>query len=275
MSNHTCLNCNVKFQNADIQREHYKTDWHRYNLKRRVAELAPITAEDFQKRVIQQRAADEVAQQAVSLYCNVCRKEFISEKSYENHLNSKKHRENAERTEKKTQLLGDQDDTQMKVSAQKTIASTARGTDADDDGGEIEEVDSDEWCEDTENPIENNDCIFCPHHSEDLVENVKHMSVAHSFFVPDTEYIIDLEGLLVYLGEKVTRDFICLWCNDRGRTFYSLDAVRKHMVDKGHCKMLHEGLALAEYAEFYDYSSSYPDHVSSRIDVQCKSKYWR
>lgn len=57
-------------------------------------------------------------------------------------------------------------------------------------------------------------------------------------------------------------DYICLWCNDHGRTFYSLDAVRKHMKDKGHCKMLHEGLALAEYSEFYDYSSSYPDNVS-------------
>lgn len=55
---------------------------------------------------------------------------------------------------------------------------------------------------------------------------------------------------------------MCIWCNERGRTFYSLDAVRKHMTDKGHCKMLHEGLALAEYAEFYDYSSSYPDNVS-------------
>lgn len=57
-------------------------------------------------------------------------------------------------------------------------------------------------------------------------------------------------------------DFICLWCNEKGRTFYSLDAVRKHMNDKGHCKMLHEGIALAEYADFYDYSASYPDHVS-------------
>lgn len=34
------------------------------------------------------------------------------------------------------------------------------------------------------------------------------------------------------------------------------------MLDKGHCKMLHEGEALAEYAEFYDYSSSYPDNES-------------
>lgn len=258
MSNHTCLNCNVKFQNADTQREHYKTDWHRYNLKRRVAELPPVTAEEFQKRVIQQRTADEQAQQPISLYCNACRKEFITDKSYENHLNSKKHRENAE---KNAEILGGQSDISMNGVGQKNknVVIEDIGDDGEDAG--IEEVDSDEWNEDTENPIANNDCIFCVHHSDDLVENVKHMSVAHSFFVPDTEYIVDLEGLLMYLGEKVTRDFICLWCNDRGRTFYSLDAVRKHMTDKGHCKMLHEGLALAEYADYYDYSSSYPDHV--------------
>lgn len=261
MSNHTCLNCNVKFQNADIQREHYKTDWHRYNLKRRVAELPPVTAEEFQKRVIQQRTADEQAQQPISLYCNACRKEFITDKSYENHLNSKKHRENAVRAEKSAEILGGQSDIPMNGAAQKSKNAVIEDFGDDNEDAEIEEVDSDEWDEDTENPIANNDCIFCVHHSDDLVENVKHMSVAHSFFVPDTEYIVDLEGLLMYLGEKVTRDFICLWCNDRGRTFYSLDAVRKHMTDKGHCKMLHEGLALAEYADYYDYSSSYPDHV--------------
>lgn len=44
-----------------------------------------------------------------------------------------------------------------------------------------------------------------------------------------------------------------------GRCFQTVEAARAHMIDKGHCKMLHEGDALAEYAEFYDYSSSYPD----------------
>lgn len=52
---------------------------------------------------------------------------------------------------------------------------------------------------------------------------------------------------------------MCIWCNDKGKTFHSADAARSHMLDKGHCKMLHEGLALAEYSDFYDYSSSYPD----------------
>lgn len=86
------------------------------------------------------------------------------------------------------------------------------------------------------------------------------MSVTHSFFVPDVDYCTDVLGLLVYLGEKIYRDLMCIWCNEKGRTFYSLDAVKKHMKDKGHCRMLHEGLALAEYAEYYDYSASYPDH---------------
>jgi len=31
------------------------------------------------------------------------------------------------------------------------------------------------------------------------------------------------------------------------------------MRDKGHCKILHEGEAIFEFADFYDYSSSYPD----------------
>lgn len=126
-------------------------------------------------------------------------------------------------------------------------------------------MDSDEWDKIAENPLTERDCLFCTHQSEDLVENLKHMSVAHSFFIPDTEYCTDIEGLLYYLGEKVANYYICLWCNDRGKTFYSLDAVRKHMVDKGHCQMLHEGVALAEYAEYYDYSSSYPDNVSLNL----------
>ena len=40
---------------AELQKAHYKTDWHRYNLKRKVADLPPVTAENFQQRVLAQR----------------------------------------------------------------------------------------------------------------------------------------------------------------------------------------------------------------------------
>ena len=47
----TCLACNVGFEDVDLGRMHYKTDWHRYNLKRKVVNLGPITYEKFQERV--------------------------------------------------------------------------------------------------------------------------------------------------------------------------------------------------------------------------------
>lgn len=221
MSSFTCLNCNVRFQNADIQREHYKTDWHRYNLKRRVGDLPPVTAEEFQKRVLQQRAADEQAQQEISLYCAVCHKQFITEKSHENHLNSKKHRENEQIAEKKSQNLGGQGDVGMKsTETQPKKESEKDGEDENEDG--MEEVNSDEWDEDFDNPIAKNDCIFCPNHSDDLVENVKHMSSVHSFFIPDTEYIVDLDGLLLYLGEKVARGKLLSRENLINKSFFFL-----------------------------------------------------
>lgn len=51
---------------------------------------------------------------------------------------------------------------------------------------------------------------------------------------------------------------MCLYCNDRCHPFNSLEAVRKHMEAKRHCK-IHFGDGddeeEAELEEFYDYSS--------------------
>lgn len=59
---------------------------------------------------------------------------------------------------------------------------------------------------------------------------------------------------------QVKRDFMCLYCNERCHPFTSLEAVRKHMAAKGHCKV-HYGDGdedeEAELEEFYDYSSRY------------------
>jgi len=48
----TCLACHVAFENAENQRIHYKSDWHRYNLKRKVADLEPLSAKEFHSRVL-------------------------------------------------------------------------------------------------------------------------------------------------------------------------------------------------------------------------------
>lgn len=45
------------------------------------------------------------------------------------------------------------------------------------------------------------DCLFCPHHSHSLLKNLAHMTKVHSFFLPDLEFLINLKGLICYLGE--------------------------------------------------------------------------
>jgi len=48
---YTCLTCKVAFRTSDIQREHYRQDWHRYNLKRKVAGLQPISHDLFKEKI--------------------------------------------------------------------------------------------------------------------------------------------------------------------------------------------------------------------------------
>ncbi|RLV92388.1 Cytoplasmic 60S subunit biogenesis factor REH1 [Spathaspora sp. JA1] len=48
----TCNTCGIKFVSAELQRQHMKTEWHRYNLKRRVAQLPSISSEIFAEKIL-------------------------------------------------------------------------------------------------------------------------------------------------------------------------------------------------------------------------------
>lgn len=103
-------------------------------------------------------------------------------------------------------------------------------------------------------------CLFCPTLSSSLPENLTHMSTAHSFFVPEADYLVDLAGLITYLGEKIAVGNVCIYCNGKGREFRTLEAVRKHMVDKSHCKIAYEEEKdRLEVSDYYDFEASYPD----------------
>ena len=45
----TCLSCLVSFGSREEQVEHYKLDWHRYNVKRRLRGLECVPQGDFEK----------------------------------------------------------------------------------------------------------------------------------------------------------------------------------------------------------------------------------
>ena len=265
---YTCITCRVAFVDPDLQRSHYKTDWHRYNLKRKVAELPPVTAENFKERVLAQRAVETV--EAKHEFCQICKKHFTSENSYQSHLRSRRHKEREITVQKlKAQESKKSDpppDEQSGVDDgvvernEKNLkdGETEKELAADSQGDE----DSDSEFE--PEPLEITECLFCPQTSDNLEFNLKHMSFVHGFFIPDLTYLVDVKGLIMHLCEKVGVGNMCLYCNEKGKMFHSIEAAQHHMVDKCHCKIFFEGDAALEYAEFYDYTKSYPDYKDDR-----------
>lgn len=339
MASYTCISCRVAFADGEVQRAHYKTDWHRYNLKRKVADMPPVTAENFQERVLAQRAAAErqLSDAAASEGCAVCNKKFSSANAHQNHLQSHKHQQAEKQAllaaQRKVEKMNEKnrekgladekvDHDAMNEALQQALKEQQRPSPArqdrvqaqdatrqktekpprmvwleeqakrrereegvpagEDDWEDVDEDDEDEMDdEDEEETMEQDegdpaaqaelhpaalpgsipvtDCLFCSHHSRSLVKNVAHMTKVHSFFIPDVEFLVDLKGFIRYLGEKVGAGNVCLWCNEKGRSFYSTEAVQSHMTDKSHCKLFTEGDAALEFADFYDFRSSYPD----------------
>ncbi|KAH1019840.1 hypothetical protein HUJ04_009601 [Dendroctonus ponderosae] len=209
----TCTTCNVQYLSPEIQVTHFLTDWHRsmpfsrskfhqfrLNLKRRVAKLFLFSHEEFVAKLEAKRIAD-LQPKDHGVYCNVCGKSFGTDNAYENHINSKKHKEKA------AHFTGAEQSTRARSPV------PVEPTEISIDPGENE----DDW-DDVDNPIDNNDSIFCLKHSKSFMDNLDHMTIVHSFFIPDIEYCSDVQGLLSYLGSKISAGFMCLWCNERGRS---------------------------------------------------------
>lgn len=49
-NNLSCSYCRIDFSDAQSQREHYKLDWHRYNLKQSLLSKQPLKEEEFNEK---------------------------------------------------------------------------------------------------------------------------------------------------------------------------------------------------------------------------------
>nr|XP_033791130.1 zinc finger protein 622 isoform X2 [Geotrypetes seraphini] len=276
MASYTCITCRVVFTDADVQRAHYKTDWHRYNLKRKVADMPPVTAENFQERVLAQRAVVEEKVQETAMYCTACSKRFSTFNAYENHLKSKRHveleRRAAEAVSRKVQMMNeknlekgleqeslDKDATNMAIQQaikaqpsmspkKKPIVNTIRSPSPPATAlGQVSQE---------------RDRPQVPPRLQWFKEQAKKLSLLDAKEQNDEDMDQGEED-----GEKVGIGKICLWCNEKGKSFYSTEAVQSHMNDKSHCKLYADGDAALEFADFYDFRASYPDHKEGDTEM--------
>ncbi|CAK4033515.1 Cytoplasmic 60S subunit biogenesis factor REI1 [Lecanosticta acicola] len=285
----TCNTCQVAFRSSDLQRTHMQSDWHRYNLKRRVASLPPLTSEVFAEKVLANKAtaAATAARASFERRCEPCDKTFYSEGAFLNHRNSQKHRMLAARL-----AAGGKGDAETDSMADSTFtlgdtlenASTSSTVNGDgDSAAQVEQEGEDEVDKvvnrmqttglgetaHTNGPQESEEddeyehkadlkqCLFCNYISPTVDLNVNHMSRQHSFFIPEKDFLVDLAGLINHLSETVTVLHQCLYCH---KQIHSTPGTQTHMRDRGHCMIAYSTEdEQMDIGEFYDFRSTYSD----------------
>ncbi|KAF9244846.1 C2H2 type zinc-finger-domain-containing protein [Melanogaster broomeanus] len=271
----TCLSCSIAFASAEDQRAHYRSDYHRYNMKRRVASLPPVSATVFNQKVLERRQETAVISSPRGSSCEVCGKTYTTENAYRSHINSNKHKENEIKAASQLRNAQSHHVNNDDFYASPLNPPQSPTPELQVPLGEIAETVVEEGSDDETNrtidakiaaarsKLSTSSCLFCTHSSSCLDDNLSHMSSSHSFFVPDAEYLVDITGLVTYLGQKIAVGNVCIYCNGKGRELRTLEAVRKHMIDKGHCKIAYDTESdKLEVSDYYDFTTSYPTEPS-------------
>ncbi|KFY22325.1 hypothetical protein V493_06659 [Pseudogymnoascus sp. VKM F-4281 (FW-2241)] len=274
---YTCNTCQVAFRNSELQRGHMRSDWHRYNLKRRVTSLPPISSDVFAEKVVAAQASSNAAatKAAYEKTCAACEKTYFSENAFYNHVGSQKHLKQVAMLRKSKNGAG-ADDASSVVSSQvtataETETSSEEESEEDEDEeevagvtkdlkettleGETEDKSEDAGPKKIEVPLMR--CLFCNYDSPTVQLNVNHMEKIHNMFIPERDFLVDLDGLIASLFEKINIFQECLTCSKFKPNVFGLQT---HMRDKGHCTIpFGTEEEQLEIGEFYDFRSTYSD----------------
>lgn len=293
----TCNTCQVAFRASELQRAHMQTDWHRYNLKRRVASLPPLSSEIFAEKVLANKAsaAATAARAQFEKTCDACTKTYFSENAFNNHLNSQKHKQNVLKAARagvkeddatsvmsSTFSLGEPVETastpdkEAEAEFSRVVDGMENASLEDSDpisrrptrphhsaqgeqqGGPLSETSTTTaQSANGEVPEQVLDCLFCNYRSPTRDLNLAHMQRFHGLFIPEQEYLVDLDGLLKHLWRKIHEYYQCLYCN---KLVYTAAGIQTHMRDTGHCKIAYDAEdEMLELGEFYDFTRTYSD----------------
>lgn len=284
------------------------TFYSRYNLKRRVASLPPISSEVFTEKVLQARAATsaEANRAGFQQVCDVCQRTYYSENSYRNHISSQKHKVKELASQRKqegvpddevksvmssTFSLGDPLPAEGEVDSDaeeefnevveglqkanlkehpEIVSPVKRPSNPDPEAEEEHKEDHSVSAAGTENKSTTStaaptftlkSCLFCNYESPTVPLNVVHMERIHSMFIPEKQYLVDLDGLMGALQQQIHEFHECLYC---GKYKSTALAVQTHMRDKGHCRIpFHSEEEQLEIGEYYDFRSTYSDEEES------------
>lgn len=220
---------------------HYKTPWHKYNLKRREAGLPPLLESDFLARL---SAAQAVHTERTT------RRQNGTDQIGTGHLKNGK--------EQRAKISSAQ------AASTNGIAPNNPSDDRNDAmQQESENVVAASSANQKQVEINPKQCLFDRHVSATVQANVDRMHRKYGFFIPDYEYLTDMTGLIGYCHEKIQLGNVCLYCH---RTFRTARSCIQHMRNKVHTKLRYEmGIDLEDLDVFYDFTEANDAFLNSTI----------
>lgn len=206
-----------------------------YNLKRCVASLSPISVTVFQKQVLASDSGNDEREEfsPSQRSSNACEQHHTSRRSWQAHVKSRSHAQKTTETDLKAPFWCDES----------PLRIPSLSTHEEDQSANKEE---------TFSPLQ---CLFCNAESAFMDSNLTHMLHTHSFFIPDAQYLIDMESFLSYLFAVVSVFHECLFCGSLKTTKFG---VQDHMRGKGHCKLDFDDDE-HDLKHFYDFSGDVDD----------------
>jgi pre-60S factor REI1 len=228
-----CNHCMYDCKTYEHMREHYRSDFHKYNLNRVTMNLNNLTYPEYLKKKelyqktyeannkTNQQQSDQNNTTAIEHKCEVCRKMFASLNKLKEHLISKLHKKNEEIF---NQTKSNQPD----------VATTANKKEKEEEQTALNDI---------------NICLFCNKKSDNLENNIIHMINTHKFEVPFIHCIKSYKGFLELLAKKIFKYGACVNCDTQ--KFKNYKALQNHMMDKQHTAINNEDLEEFMY-KYYD-----------------------
>ena len=258
-----CTNCHIQFGDIVNYKLHLASEFHIYNTKRRMVNLAPISEDVFDLKKSQMVSANASAITDVHFKCLACNKGFKSSQQLDEHKKSKKHKKSEKEYLAKHEGMSSSDIFKSISHSQASLADRSESINAnmlgDIDQPEIKRLEVEEDSKQHEHrptALESTRiCLFCDKVFEGVKKCVDHMRLKHGFLILDVDCLVDLKGLLTYMAERIQLGQLCLFCS---KQFRDPRRCQQHMIDKSHCFMNMEDED--EYLDFYDFSKTYENH---------------
>ncbi|SOV74113.1 zinc finger protein, putative [Plasmodium sp. gorilla clade G3] len=284
---YTCHTCNIQIYNYSFFRYHFKSEWHKYNLKRKLLNLHSVNEYVFNEKL-------------KNLKKNEDHHENQKKDKRENkgsHLSHKKRNgSNKKKKEKNITNFNNVNNNNHHHISYNENNYNCHITKCNNDINE--HINNTNICSTTNknykkkknnnnnnnnNHISSNNikyatkenvlltknvkydnpavCFFDNRIFNSIEENIKHMNDTYTFYIPDLKYVTNVKKILLTIGKKIYEENICIYCFKYAKCVKSLQA---HMICKSHTK-LHTNF-MDYIQKYYDFSKTYVDLLNKYIN---------